>query len=347
MKGTLAFLLILFVSLAVVLGFITRLPGETLLHLLIGWASFTEGACRRVTVNWYGVATAGVCVVFLLLGGHPFAAWLITSICSAKPSNATNAVSESTTAPVLAPIGWSWKRTAQLLTVFMLLFMAGTAFVGLVHQIAWLATAPEPLTRYRLSQGRFQYRRAPVDPFIGGGFSNYLDVYGQCPSNGEAPEENQGSHSWQTRILPFMVYNATIDLSLDWDDAKNAPQFRRFVPAYLNPDIGVLRESRGYAVSHYAGNRRLFVRPRRMTAESLKQGFANTILCGEVVSDFMAWGDPGNLRDPSDGVNKTRHGFGSTNERGANFLMLDGSVRFLSNDTAPDVLNVLATPEGD
>ena len=71
MKRTLRFLLIFFVLLAGVLGFITKLPGETVGHLLIGWPAFIGRSFQRLTLNWNGVATASLCIALLLLGGHP------------------------------------------------------------------------------------------------------------------------------------------------------------------------------------------------------------------------------------------------------------------------------------
>ncbi|HEV7221461.1 MAG TPA: hypothetical protein VGN42_02100, partial [Pirellulales bacterium] len=95
-------------------------------------------------------------------------------------------------------------------------------------------------------------------------------------------------------------------------------------------------------VSHFAGNRQVFGRAEPLTAHG---GSAKTILCGEVVSEFKAWGDPGNLRDPSDGINASPSGFGGTDEQGAYFLMLDGSSRFIRADVDPRVLQALAAPD--
>jgi prepilin-type processing-associated H-X9-DG protein len=44
------------------------------------------------------------------------------------------------------------------------------------------------------------------------------------------------------------------------------------------------------------------------------------------------------LRDPGLGVNTVPGGFGGPSGSGANFLFLDGSVRFLQNTTSRDVL---------
>ncbi|HVX13565.1 MAG TPA: hypothetical protein VHC22_20435 [Pirellulales bacterium] len=240
-----------------------------------------------------------------------------------------------------AALIWTWKRAAQLLLIVVLLFAASAAFVGLFHQLAWLGTDSGPLTRHRLknpdrftSPEELQQMRMV--------FRYYADRHGRHPPDGTAPDPKPASHSWQTRILPFLKTDVMVDWQHDWDDPKNAPIFQRFVSDYLSPATGVLRDSRGFAVSHYAGNSRLFARPCRITTESLFNGISKTIVCGEVVADFNAWGDPANLRDLAEGVNQTAAGFGSTDERGAKFLMLDGSVLFLSTGTDPLVLAELS-----
>jgi prepilin-type processing-associated H-X9-DG protein len=67
---------------------------------------------------------------------------------------------------------------------------------------------------------------------------------------------------------------------------------------------------------------------------------------GEVVSHFKAWGDPTNWRDPALGINRSLSGFGSPAPGGANFLMVDGSVRFLKDNIDLRVLKALSTPAG-
>ncbi|HVX13563.1 MAG TPA: H-X9-DG-CTERM domain-containing protein [Pirellulales bacterium] len=337
---TFVMLLFMFVVTAVQLAIFSPVFGELIGHVFFGWCGFVSRSCQRLTWNWYGVATAALCLALLFAGGHPFLRWLVESIRSAK-SGPTNGLPDGPVDPARAVVIWTWTRTAQLLFVFILLFAAGTAIIGLVHQAAWLATAPEPLTRYRLNVSFTSHNNLRYGTNMG--VVRFVSYWHQCPPNGPAPELKQASHSWQTRILRFAGVRAdNIDMQRDWDDEKNAPAFRRFVEMYLNPDIGVLRDSRGYAVSHYAGNSRLFARPRPMTGESLTKSESNTIVCGEVVTDFKAWGDPANVRDPAEGVNETAAGFGSTNERGAQFLMLDGSVRFLATGTDRQVLRALA-----
>lgn len=147
-------------------------------------------------------------------------------------------------------------------------------------------------------------------------------------------------HSWQTAILSqFPIKHAgEIQPEIPWDDPRNSAYFRGIVPFYLNPEMGVVRDSRGYALSHYAGNVNVLGTGHTLRFEAIKGTLSNTILAGEVSDQFKAWGDPTNLRDPGLGINSVPHGFGSPSGRGANFLFLDGSVRFLRTPTDPAVL---------
>jgi len=57
-------------------------------------------------------------------------------------------------------------------------------------------------------------------------------------------------------------------------------------------------------------------------------------------------GCPINWRDPVEGINKSPDGFGAPWSGGANFMLMDGSVRFLSNGIDPKVLRAPSTPVG-
>lgn len=151
MRNVISFVAVFLIAVAV-LGFITKMPGETAFELVIGWVVFAERSFRRLTMNWNGVATAAVCIGLLVAGGHPFLRWLAGSLRASRSADGPAAAKDSRETAIGS--AWPLKRTVQLLVVFMLLFIAGTAFVGLVHQIAWLATAPEPLTGYRPAEGR-------------------------------------------------------------------------------------------------------------------------------------------------------------------------------------------------
>jgi hypothetical protein len=76
-------------------------------------------------------------------------------------------------------------------------------------------------------------------------------------------------------------------------------------------------------------------------------GLTHTILAGEVANGFMPWAQPGNLRDPSLGINKGPTTFGHPrSSREVHFLMGDGSVKTLREDIDPTILRAFATPAG-
>ena len=326
---TFGFLASLFVIAAIVFGTITKVPGETAWHLLGGWLAFAAHSLSDSTINWSGVATAALCMAALLLGTHRFVRWVVTASTS-KDSTAVNSGPQR--------VVWPLRRTALVLSLVVLMFVAGLGFIGLVHQTVWLSTSPEPLTRNRLVLPFSDYNLR----FIGSGVGGYLDVYKKPPISGRSDAHpGSGSHSWQTWILPFVnMRNDNLRLDLDWDDPANLPAFRRFVPHYLNPEIGVLRESHGLAVSHYAGNIHLLA-PDAAQPAAPSEPTGHIIFAGEVAQNFKSWGDPSNLRDPAIGI-QARQGFCGPDGRGANFIMLDGSVRFLSQKTDARVFESLS-----
>ena len=128
--------------------------------------------------------------------------------------------------------------------------------------------------------------------------------------------------------------------TIGWHDPRNSAYFKAVIPNYLNPEIGAIRNPEGYGLSHYAGNIHILNRDRASRRVG-PEDTSTTILIGEVAEGFKPWGDPTNLRDPGLGVNKVPGGFGGASGSGANFLFMDGSVRFLRNTTSREVLRRL------
>jgi hypothetical protein len=174
-------------------------------------------------------------------------------------------------------------------------------------------------------------------------------------SNNELPiglysEDGTPLHSWQTQMLPFIeqahLYNS-INLDQPWDDSANAPIFRNPIMTYLNPGVsGSQFASDGSAGSHYAMNSNLVTETRLLTIRDITDGTSNTIWAGEAAGNYKGWGDPSNTRDPALGINAGPDGFGSTFVGGSHVLMMDGSVRFISEQIDPNVLKGLSTPTG-
>jgi prepilin-type processing-associated H-X9-DG protein len=169
------------------------------------------------------------------------------------------------------------------------------------------------------------------------------------PPGGTFDRQGRPLQSWQAMILRYIegdeLYER-IDFTIPWNDLRNAPVFQTEIPAYLRPGILAKKNADGYALSHYAGSAYMLGGDRPRAFSDVSDGTSNTLLAGEVTAGFKAWGDPTNWRDPVLGLNQNPRGFGSPSPGGVNFLMVDGSVRFIKNTIDALVLKGLSTPAG-
>lgn len=163
------------------------------------------------------------------------------------------------------------------------------------------------------------------------------------PAGGRS--NGQVRQSWMTDLLPGTRFaiGGPLRRDLPWNAPENSAYFKGVVPIYLNPEVGIVRSPEGHALAHYAGNVHVLGRDGALVRVGAGEA-SNTILAAEVAEGFKPWGDPANLRDPGLGVNTVAGGFGSPSGLGANFLFVDGSVRFLKRTTSRDVLRRLSGP---
>jgi hypothetical protein len=246
-------------------------------------------------------------------------------------------------------VRWKWRWTVAILTVVLLMFVAGTSLVGLAHQAVWLATSPEPMYDEVLG------RHGGTDPES---LSNRMKLLGmgvggfQNAERGLLPESLKGRwaglHSWETLLAPHIFYYlGDVRLDKSWDDPANAPIFRKLFAEFLNPayPTDTWRNDEGYGQSHYAANERVLGPDGVSNFDQISDGTGNTVLIGEVDANFEPWGKPGNWRDPTLGLNRSPNGFGCRRAaRVVYFVMADGSVRHFREGIDPEVLRALATP---
>jgi len=104
-------------------------------YLVTGWAFFLSRVVPNVVVDWFSLGLAGACLVGLACGLHFFCAWLHREISSRK------AALDPETQPELLPRGsWRVRTTLSIIGIVVLMFVAGIAAVGTVHQFVWLKT---------------------------------------------------------------------------------------------------------------------------------------------------------------------------------------------------------------
>jgi hypothetical protein len=172
---------------------------------------------------------------------------------------------------------------------------------------------------------------------IGLALHNYHDVHATLPPGAVVDTDDRMHHGWQTQLLPYLdqapLYNR-IDFGVPWDDPRNAGNFQAELKILLIPGISETRDSTGLGLSHYSGNVNLFDRNSSVRFRDFSDGTSNTIMAGETAAGFQPWGKPGNWRDPATGINTGPNSFGGP-FGGAQILLGDGSVRFLSDDVKP------------
>ncbi len=242
-------------------------------------------------------------------------------------------------------------RSGQLSTTAIVFIILGICFFLGVIVIGVLAALLIPA----ISQARAAAERAQSQnnlKMIGLAMHNYHDTYNMLPPGGIYTADNIPYNSWMTSLLPYMEQSAlfnSVDFNQPWSAPANQQVFTNTVPFFLQPSappetfmVGPL------AAAHYAGNSKVLQDNSGMSFRDVTDGLSNTILGGEVRSGIRPWGDPANRRDPAAGIGGGTDQFGSmnTDHGGANMLMMDGAVRFVSDTVSPEVMEKLADPDG-
>ena len=193
---------------------------------------------------------------------------------------------------------------------------------------------------------------------LGRAFHEFHSVAGQLPPPyhrlppphrvpPQRPAKHQHKpHGWATYLLPYLgnskLYEA-IQLDQPWDSPENAKLMEREVDILQPRFWGRVTYEQKHGLSRYAGNQHLLGLDYRQRWRDIKDGLTNTVLVGEVPTEFSPWGRPGNVRDTRLGISQSPSGFGSQHGT-CYFLMADGSLRHLNQDTDATVLRQMGNP---
>jgi prepilin-type N-terminal cleavage/methylation domain-containing protein len=293
-------------------GWLVELP----LTLVLGWIPYLARVIPKLNPDPWTVGTAVGCLAGVTVGSHYFLRWLAGRA-----------------------VHWPWERTLRCVGLIVLMFVAGIAVVGMIHQTSWLVRSPEQLVEDRGGR-RAAPRMHSANNLKQIGLAGFYhhDSAHEFPRS-SFDDAGRPMHSWQTALLPYIeegnLYNQ-IDRTKPWTHPDNSPPLSTPIKVYHNPSVAVLHVN-GLGASHYAGNGAVVLGDAKKTG-SFPAGTSNTILAGEVSSNFRAWGDPLNARDPRLGASGHPNGFGSPTGKPTQFVMLDGSVRTFDPQELTDLL---------
>ncbi|MBN2217096.1 MAG: hypothetical protein JW719_06950 [Pirellulales bacterium] len=174
--------------------------------------------------------------------------------------------------------------------------------------------------------------------------------------------------SWIATLLPYYGrrdWHEQLGFGFPWDASKNEPIAKRILPEVVNPLLGPATTRDGFPVTHYVGSAGLGADAPRLPANDpraglfgfgrttqpsqIRDGANHTIAILGVTGDCGPWASGG--RATVRGLARQPYvngpdGFGTSQPDGMLVGMADGSVRFLSKDVDPRVVEQLVTIAG-
>jgi prepilin-type processing-associated H-X9-DG protein len=187
---------------------------------------------------------------------------------------------------------------------------------------------------------------------IGVALHNYAEVHGTLPPAYLPDDQGRPMHSWRVLILPYVGEDALYrqyNFDEPWDGPGNSSLLGRMPAVYASPNAGA--DPPG--TTHYMvvqGPTTMFNGATAARFADVTDGLSNTIALVEATRGAN-WMDPTDLdftlmtfriNDPGG------NDIGSHAPQGANVLMGDGSVRFLSDSLDPaTVQHLLEKSDGN
>ncbi len=205
---------------------------------------------------------------------------------------------------------------------------------------------------------------------IGLALHNYHDTFNKFPTGTvvESANDVEDRLSWQVSILPYIeqapLYNG-FDMQKPFNKQVDDNSVTIRIPVYTNPSLPAARGFEMGGSTDYVGIAGLGVdgpkkkvgdkgagafaydHPRSM--RDITDGTSNTLGVGDVSGDRGFWARGGKSTIRAFTVKpylKGPDGFAGAHVGGGHFLLLDGSVRFISDNIDANVLEALATIQG-
>ena len=182
---------------------------------------------------------------------------------------------------------------------------------------------------------------------IGLALHNSDSTHGHYPAPAIRDKDGKPLLSWRVAILPELGQDALYkEFHLDepWDSDHNKALLSRMPDVFACPsDPANPTPTNGMtAYRGFTGPGTLFEGPEGTTIRSVTDGTVVTVAVVES-TEAVPWTRPDDFPIEPGGPLPP---VGSKHPRGFNALFVDGSVKFLRSDAAPDVLRALATRNG-
>jgi prepilin-type processing-associated H-X9-DG protein len=171
---------------------------------------------------------------------------------------------------------------------------------------------------------------------------NYHDTYRSFPPAYIADKEGRPIHSWRVLLLPFLGCSALYE-QYRFDEPWNGPHNRTLasvMPSVFRCPFDTGPETTtSYVV--VVGSKTIFPPNKTIAIKDITDGTSNTILLVEAADSGINWLEPRDMSylEAVRGINpKSGWGISSHHDGGAQVALADGSVRFLSDETAVEQL---------
>ncbi len=230
--------------------------------------------------------------------------------------------------------GFGWKSIAWICAVV----------IGLFALTFFISVEPGRDFTRRISSGNNLKQIALA-------MQNYHDTFGQFPRPFWRTEDGQRTLSWRVAIAPFTEHRTIpwrYEASAGLNNEVNKSAAECVEPIYQQP--GLPRD--GTFDTFYmviTGPGTMFEEGKDFAMRDILDGTSNTIMVVEVKNSGVHWIEPSDLdiRTMIMQVNaEDSNSISSPWKNGAQVVMADGTVKFLSNKTLESTLRAMITRSG-